>query len=217
SLRVALGDPQTEVILIDAWREPVSLPQLDELIETALQNRSDVVSQEAIVRAARLGVKLAQLQRRPRFNVVGTAEYGRHNSSSGPAWSIYGGIEQTLFDGGATKAALRQAQAECVAAEAQLESLKRNVALEVESSWLRLRQSAEAIAAAEAASAEAHAALRAAETRYAANVGILLEITDAQLRADEADVNVVSAYYDYNIALADLERAIGLRTIQEQP
>jgi len=211
SLSAALGRPEAAVTLADSWEQPSSLPDLDESVEAALANRPDLARREALVRAARLGVKLARIEQRPRFNVVGSGEYGRHNGEQGPSWSVLGSLQQTLFDGGATKAAVQQAEANVRAAEAQLDGLQQDVRLEVESAWLRLRHSAEAIAAAEAARDEAHAALDAAETRYSANAGIVLEITDAQVNAADADVGVVRAYYDYNVALADLQRALGLK------
>jgi outer membrane protein TolC len=207
SLRLALGSPTTDLQLADAWEQPTSLPDLADVLSAAFADRPDLRRQEAVVRAARLGARLAHIAERPQVSVSGGGEYGRHDGQSGPSWSIFGGVTQTLFDGGAAKAAVARARADVDAAEAQLERLRQNASLEVESAWWRLRQSAEAIASAEAGQTEARAALAAAETRYAANVGILLEVTDAQVRASDADVSVVRAYYDYNVALADLRRA----------
>jgi len=207
SLRLALGNPAAAIRIADAWDEPRALPDLADALGSALAARPDIRRQEAMVRAARLGARLARIAERPQLNLYGAGEYGRHDGQTGPSWSIYGGVTQTIFDGGATKAAVARAEAEVRAAEAQLGALKQSLELEVESAWWRLRQSAEAIASAEAGQTEARAALAAAETRYAANVGILLEVTDAQVKAADADVSAVRAYYDYNVALADLQRA----------
>jgi OMF family outer membrane factor len=208
-LRAALGAPDARIGLADELREPAALPDLDESLAAALAARPDIARQEAMVRGARVGAKLARIQRSPRVTVLGAGEYGRHNGSSGPSWSVYGGVEQTLFDGGATRAAVARADAELRAAQAQLQRLKQDVQVEVETAWLSIRQSAEATASALAARDEAQAALSAAETRYSARVGILLEVTDAQARAEQADVGVLRAQYDYNLAVADLQRATG--------
>lgn len=212
TLRMALGGPNTEIRIAEVWEEPSALPDLLDVVAAAA-TRPDIRQQEALVRAARLGVKLARLQQRPQLNIVGGGEYGRHDGQTGPSWSVFGTVTQTIFDGGATKAAVQRAEAELRSAEAQLERLRQTARLEIESAWLRLRQSAEAIAAAEAAQTEAHAALAAAETRYSANVGLALEITDAQAKAAEADANVVRAYYEYNVSLAELERATAARSV----
>ncbi|MBM3501663.1 MAG: TolC family protein, partial [Armatimonadetes bacterium] len=206
SLRVALGSPTAELTIADAWSPPSALPDLADVL-TGAQGRPDVNRQAALVRAARLGVKLARIAERPQLNLFGGGEYGRHDGQTGPSWSVFGSVTHTIFDGGASKAVVARAQADLRAAEAQLDALTQQVALEVESAWWRVRQSAEAIASAEAGQTEARAALGAAETRYAADVGILLEVTDAQVKAAEADVSLIRAYYDYNIALADLRRA----------
>jgi len=212
SLRVALGDPTTEIKIADVWRQPDSLPDLADCFDGAFARRPDIREQEALVRAARMGVKLADIAAHPQLSIVGGGEYGRHDGQSGPSWSIYGGLTQTIFDGGATKAAVRRAQADLRSAEAQLERLKQTIRLQVESAWWALRHAAEAIATSEAAQTEARAALTGAETRFAASAGIVLEITDAQVRAEQADIGVVQAYYDYNVALADLQRATAAET-----
>jgi outer membrane protein len=216
SLRLALGASQP-VTVVDVWREPEALPDLKDALDEAFATRPDIRRQEALVRGARLSVSLARIDQRPQFNVIGGGDYGSHDSQTGLSWSIYGTLSQTLFDGGATKAAVARAEADVRSAEAQLARLKQNLEFEVESAWWNLRESAEAIASAEAGRTEARAALEAAETRYAGNVGILLEVTDAQVKADDADVSLVKAYYDYNVALADLQRATGGTGEPESP
>jgi OMF family outer membrane factor len=101
------------------------------------------------------------------------------------------------------------ARADLESAEAQAARVEQSIRLEVETAWVNLRQSAEGIAAADAARTEARASLQAAERRYGAGVAILLEVTDAQARASRAEVQLVQALYDYNVAFADLRRAQG--------
>jgi len=213
----ALGMPEADLQIVDMWREPISLPGLDECIETAFVQRPDIAQAEASVRAARLGLKLACLARRPQLNVAGTTEWGRHNGETGTSWSVFGSIEQTIFSGGANQAAVDQAKAQVESALAQLDRLEQSVHLEVETAWLRVNESAERITAAELAQVEAQVSLEAAERRYEANVGILLEVTDAQVNATNANVSVVRAYYDYNTSLADLELATGSRPAEIAP
>jgi outer membrane protein TolC len=205
----ALGEPAAPIEIIDVWQEPAPLPGLDECVVAAFQSRPDLAATQAGVKAARRGLELARLARRPQLHLDGMAEYGRHNGQSGTSWSVYGTLSQSIFDGGVNSAGVDQARAQLHAAKANLERLEQAIRLGVETAWLSLRQSAESIAAAEAAQTEARVSLDSAEERYAANVGILLEITDAQATATGADVSVVRAHYDYNTALADLEQAMG--------
>jgi len=206
NLRAALGGPATEVQIADAWREPTSLPVLSECLEAAGTDRPDVQQARASLRAATLGLRLARLQQYPQVGVGTSAEWGRFNGDTGSGWSVFGSIEQPLFDGGAVKAGIDSARADVESAQAQLDRLSQQMRLEVETAWLNLRRSAEGIAAAEAARTEARASLAAAERRYP-DAAILLEVIDAQARATRAEVDYISAIYDYNIALADLQRA----------
>jgi len=205
----ALGEPAGPIEIIDDWQDPTRLPGLDECVVAAFQNRPDLAAAEAGVKAAKTGLGLARLNRGPQVNLNGLAEYGRHNGHSGPSWSIYGTVNQAIFDGGAIQSGVDQAKAQLHAARASLDRLEQAIRLGVETAWLNLRQSTESIAAAEAVQTEARASLGSAEERYAANVGILLEITDAQATATGADASVVRAHYDYNTSLADLEQAMG--------
>jgi len=207
NLRAALGGPATEMQLVDAWREPTSLPVLSECSETAAANRPDAQQARASLRAATLGLRLARLQQYPQLSVGTSAEWGRFNGDTGSGWSVFGSIQQPLFDGGAARAGVDSAKANVESAQAQLDRLDQQTRLEVETAWLNLRQSAERIAAAEAGRTEARASLAGAERRYQTDVGILLEVTDAQSRATRAEVEYISALYDYNVALADLQRA----------
>ncbi len=209
SLRSALGEPKTAIELVDTWEEPTSLPMLDECIEPALAGRPDRAQLRANLRAAELGVRLARLEQSPQLNIVAQAEYGRYNSQSGASWTVFGSVQQSLFDGGANKAALQRARADRRIVQAELTRLERAIRLEVETAWLSLRESAERIATAEAGRVEAQANLDAAQQRYAASAAILLEVTDAQARATQADVDLLQAHYEYNTALADLAQAMG--------
>ena len=206
----ALGEPEGPVGIVDIWQEPSSLPDLDECIEAAFLYRPDLEQAEAGVRAAKLGAKLARQIKHPQVNLGGTAEYGRYDGDGGTSWTIYGSVQQSIFSGGANSAALDQAKATVQSSDAQLDRLEQSIRLEVETSWLRLRQSAESIAAADAALVEAEASVDAAERRYLADAGILLEVTDAQVNATRSAISVVRSHYDYNTALAELRYAMGL-------
>jgi outer membrane protein TolC len=209
NLRSALGGPRTEVRIADAWQEPTSLPMLDECLARARAQRPDLAQAQATLQGAGMGLRLARQQQLPQLSLGASADYGRYNSDAGAGWSVFGSVGQTIFDGGALRAGVDTAKAQVETAEAQVARVELNLWLEVETAWLNLRESAERIAAAQALLTEARAALDAAERRYQADVGILLEVTDAQSRMTRAEVDLISAVYGYNTALADLKRAMG--------
>jgi len=69
--------------------------------------------------------------------------------------------------------------------------------------------------AAERSVAAARARLRAAEARYRAGVGILLDVTDARAALSSAAANQVRARFDYQVARFTLQRAIGMLSLPE--
>ncbi|HOQ28430.1 MAG TPA: TolC family protein, partial [Armatimonadota bacterium] len=67
----------------------------------------------------------------------------------------------------------------------------------------------ERIAAAEASVAMARKNLEAAEARYKQGLAIPIEIVDAQVAFSNAELQAISARYDYLLARTQLDRAIG--------
>ncbi|MBA3070919.1 MAG: TolC family protein, partial [Nitrospirae bacterium] len=53
--------------------------------------------------------------------------------------------------------------------------------------------------------------LELANGRYAAGLGNPLEVTDAQIAYSNAKTSYIQALSDYNVAMAGLEKAMGVR------
>ena len=56
---------------------------------------------------------------------------------------------------------------------------------------------------------QAEESIRLAEARYRAGTGTQLDVLSAQTALTEARSNEIQALYDYNVALANLERSTG--------
>ena len=118
-------------------------------------------------------------------------------------------LEFPLYDGGLTKAKVRQARGELEKSQANLESLRQDVVLEVEQAYSELRNSEEAIGAAEKIVEQAKENLDLANGRYEVGVGSPVEVTDATENYMDAQKDYYGSLYDYRLALAALEKAIG--------
>ena len=210
SLKEIIGLPAGTALQVgeELGRPPLEA-DLPDLLQTAYRERPDIRQQENFIESARLNVRLAEIQRGPVLGVSGDASYGVGDGTSGTAGQIQAGVSIPLFDGGLTKAQAVRARAALDSARQTLQELQIAVGAEVERSYLNAVEASNRIDAAETVLNAARVSLDAAETKYAEDVGTVIEVTDAQVSLRQAEVDQVQAYYDYNTALAALRAAIG--------
>jgi outer membrane protein len=185
-------------------------PTVAEAVETALRTRPDLQAQQASVEARRYGVRLAKTARGPNLDVGGQATQSYADSDgASSSWELTAGVKWPLADGGYTRAAQSAAEANLISSEADLQSLRNETTLEVQSALIELDRATEGIKASEEAVSAATARLDAAEVKYREGLGILVEVTDARQSLTSAEADNVRARYAYQVALISLQHAMG--------
>lgn len=174
--------------------------------------------------AARAELRAFSEQRRSEEEIVAStrAQYWPSVSLSGTAseagdalaslgWGLVGGVNLTwpLFQGGLTRAQVREAEWAAIAIDAQTESLRQSVRVELESALLAVRGAKSEIDAAQQALANAREQLRLAEGRYQTGAGSIIELGDAQVTVTQASAQKVQADFDLATARAQLLHALG--------
>jgi len=124
-------------------------------------------------------------------------------------WAVGITLDVPIFQGGQTKAQVREAEANLDALKAQVELERLQIRLDVEQALLAVRAARESISAAEDALASAHDQLRLAEGRYETGVGSIIELTDAQVAYTSAGQQKVQTEYNLASARAQLLKALG--------
>ncbi len=183
--------------------------------EKAYTSRPEVLASQIGITLAEKAVELNKRGLWP--TLIGTAQ-GVWNGSatafaSETSWNAGLVLSFPIWDGGITKSKVNQARSDLEIAKAQAEQLKLVVALEVRSAILRLIETSERVATAAENIREAKEALRLAQVRYEAGISTAVEVTDAEVALTLARLNEVNANYEYRLALAQLERAIGAKPI----
>ena len=217
NLATALGVSATTAIHVQTLKE-LAIPQsVDESVEVAIDHalaqRPDLLQLVAGVRSANARVKEARAAYYPSlsFSASPTAQslYGMQpqfpwGHTAGLAGGIALSLNWTVFDGGARKNKLAQAEANVRASEAQIASSRNQIANEVWAAYsnfntaLRQRQAAAALL--EAASQSYDAALES----YNYGLRNLLDVTAAQRILAQARSADVFARIQVLNALADL-------------
>lgn len=184
-------------------------PSLEEAIAEALQRRPEIAESEAARRAREYAAERAEKARKPSLTVGTSLGYGLSTGTSkGASWRLSGGFSWPLFSRSleasedSARSALRRAQA-------SQRSQALGVGLEVEEALIEVERTAQQIQAGEKAAAAAEARLRAARGRYANEVGILLDLTDARADLTAAQASLVSVRFDHQVALVSLRHAMG--------
>jgi outer membrane protein TolC len=193
---------------------PLSLRQAK---EEALSGRPELKSLDAQMRAQDQQVAVARRGHLP--DLIFDASYGRRNTSNTgtdtfplqKVWQAQFSLNIPIFDGFRTTQRVQESLRNYYATKAQEKQQRDQIALEVESSYLRLRETVERIKATEAAERAAKENFDLATGRYQVGVGSIIEVTDAQTLYADAQTNYIRSLYDYKIADAQFHKAIGKR------
>ena len=114
-----------------------------------------------------------------------------------------------ILDGGAAKAREDAARAQLASLEASREKLRQDIMLGVSRARSDIVKARERMRIAELTLVSAEENRRLAEGRYETGVGDALEVTDALLSHADAMLASQQARHDLQIAIVNLERAVG--------
>lgn len=199
----------------DGSRRPDRLPP-SSLADSLIEDRPALVAAEREVEARREELRLARAAFRPTLSISGFFGWQAFSGSIIPGFDEWGAswfatldFQIPLYLGGSLRARRDAARARAAQAEQDLAE-QRETARE---------DYREALAALERAWAQVevrHRTVTAAERiyelnrlRYMEGVAIQLEVLDAATALRQARTNLVRGYYDYFLALARAEEAIG--------
>ena len=118
-------------------------------------------------------------------------------------------LEWPLFQGFRTFGSVQRATAELRQAEAERDRTREGVALEVEQARQEVGRALATLAARRGTAALAQRAHHLATVRWRNGLSTQLEVSDARLQMQAAEVNEVAAVKDYRLSLLRLERVTG--------
>ena len=192
-------------------------PEFDLTMEQAIlmaqKYRWELVEADYGVRAAEASLRSAKAGYLPTVSVGYSWKEASVTAVDKDDWAVQGGLSWSLWDGGATQASVKKADAAVKTAQETLLQAREKIELEVRQDYLNVLSYKEQIRAAEASVAQAEEAYKIATVRYSSGVGINLDVLDAELALNTARTNYITALYNYNIGLATLEHAMGVPAV----
>ena len=191
---------------------------IEALIDRAIATRPDLAAQAAEIRAADDAIRAARAEYRPQIVLKGSAaqtslwpttDYGQLGHVSEPTWSAALGIEWRIFDGGARRNELSQAESKKREAHDEMRELRDQATREVWTAYIAfrtaLRKEQAAVALMDSASASYSSSLDA----YKYGVKNLIDVVTAERQLAQARLSSVSARSQLFLEAVDLEFVTG--------
>lgn len=184
----------------------------EEAVKRAYEDRPDLRSIIAKREAAEQSISLARSSYLP--FLTGNANYGwtgNNFSEQNSGWDIGASLNVPIFTGFLTKYQVDEAKANLRVFQANEDVLRQNILLSVQQASLNIREAEERITTASLTVKQAEENLNIANGRYQAGVGNPIEVTDALVNYNNAQTAYNQALYDYKVAQASMDRAIGVK------
>ncbi len=182
----------------------------EELLTEAVQARPELSALANQVRAQELTVRALRGAYGPSLGFsTGFSDAGERISGLVWNWSAAFSLSVPVYQGGQTKAQVREAEYNLTGLRAQLDGQRQQVRLEIEQARLAIRADKAALDATAEALANARVQLQLAEGRSESGVGSIIELGDSQVALTSAAQQRVQAEYILAQARAGLLKALG--------
>ncbi len=210
AMGIVSGDP---VVLPElSLPAPASRPDPNPLniyLQLAYKNRLDIKQQQENVYAQGYALRLARIQAGITLNATITEGYAGE-PVSGEERSVNLTLSYPLFDGGNTRAAVRASAAALEQQKRSLDQLEQTIRLDVEQSFEVREIARQRVVAAQVAVTSGDENLTVVREKEKNQLAGLPDIIAAETQRDAAGVSLVQAIYDYYVATAALQRAVGV-------
>src|SRR5581483_8889183 len=189
---------------------------LPDAIRQALSQRSELEASRENETLQKLSVVNARSGYQPTISAF--AGYNWNNSQfvdpndlgyTLHGWNFGGELSWNIFDGLLTHGKVVQAKAQFEKSKTDLADESRQIELQVRTAYSQFIEAKEVLQSQEKVQEEADEALREANARQQAGTGTQLDVLDAETALTQARTTQVQALHDYDVARANLQRAIG--------
>jgi outer membrane protein len=193
---------------------------LQNALAAALVRRPFLKAQQQTIFTEEQQITVAKAGLKPRLEANGGYEMRNSRltddlSKETNGWFFGVTGDWAIFDGFATKGRVMQAQARLATARITYADSVLQVELEVQQAYARLQEARELITSQEKVVEQADEALRLARERLSAGAGTQLDVLNAQVALTRARTTQQEALYDFNVALAEFDRATGANTVYD--
>ena len=194
---------------------PVSF-DLRSALTSARENRPDLQRLLKLEAAAEQGITISRSGYLPKVSAYGAYDWRMNSTGSSnlsnarDGWTV--GLQSSwdIFDGRATKGRVIQARSQLEQTKLSVAEAQLGVDVDVRRSISTYQQATELAEASKKVIEQAEEAVRLANARFGAGTATQLDVLTSQVDLTTARLNQLQAYYSYNVAVANVRRAMGL-------
>ena len=200
-------------------QEPPAAPAppdtTDPLVNEAIQNRPELRELRLRLAAAQRFEEAERDLKHPVVNVLavgGTLPYIDQTPARTAPYGYEGvglNVDIPIFNGHLFTARAEAAHYESLAEDQRLRNQQQSIERDVQNAWISASTAYQVIPVTDQLLRQAQLALELAQGRYGLGLASIVELTQAQLNLTQAQIENVSAKYDYQNAYAGLQYTIG--------
>ncbi len=183
----------------------------DDALARAYANRPDLKSAVARRQAGESSVSLAKRAYFPSLGGSAGWNYTGNEFPLSRGWNIGLSLNVPVFNGFLTAAQVSQAKSQLTVLRADEDAARLTVFLDVETAYLNLQSAQDLIPVAKLNVTAAQENLDIANGEYKEGLGNPIQVADAEANLSNAKLAYIQALYDFQIARASLEKAMGSR------
>ena len=185
---------------------------LQDAINKALAERSEIKQLMIREDIVEISIKLARAENRPSVDLLVNYQYTNpfyNREEWGGIWNAILSLNFPLFSGFSDWGRIKQAKAGLEQVKILNSQVKERIKLEVRKAIFDMEEAKERIEAQSENVKLARENLRIAEERHRQGLMSQIELRDAQLSLTQAETDYFQSLYDYDVASASLDRALG--------
>ncbi len=182
----------------------------DELFVMAGQSAPSIQTAEAASQAAEAAVSGARSAYLPSLSFTGGWAWANIDfPPDNRSWSLSLRGSYPLFNGFQRETQVFQARAQADQAHQQERAAQLNLSSELDASYSSAQSALAGIDLADQNVELSEESLRVVQERYRLGLATILELQDAQITLTQAEVDLVSRSFDYEVSLASIEALLG--------
>jgi outer membrane protein TolC len=214
-LNLVMGRPVSARLLLTYNGPPLESTaeiseMLEELTKEAHERRPELQAMNRTLVALEESVKAARASYYPQINAFAHYDIDSEDfSDTHDSWTVGVGANLSIFDGFLTRSNLRAARAKLHEAEAQAHLLRLRIEMDVKNAYLAKSEAARRLEVLGKTVAQAEETMRIVSERYAEGLVLVTDLIDAEAALTNVQLHLLSAHFDYRVASAALDRAVG--------
>ena len=179
----------------------------EESVKLAYKNRPDLMSLDASLKAVKEALKYTKREYLPELSA--SAGYGYRDQYNSNSFNVGLNFSSSVNIKG-QKHKIDNAKIQVEMAENDIDLAKQDIYFEVQNLYVNMVQLEKQIPLLAVKVKQTLENFELADGRYAVGLGDYIELQDAKVNYNNAQVNYVQTVYNYNVARANLEKAIAL-------